>query len=95
MSLINCPECGKDVSSLAAACIHCGAPLQRAMNPVGVVTTQQTSKTYKAIQLAGALCLIVGVVSCSSGAPEKSGILFLVGICLYVGGRLGAWWNHG
>lgn len=24
MSLIPCPDCGRDVSSLAAACIHCG-----------------------------------------------------------------------
>lgn len=28
MSLIKCPECGKDVSNLAEKCIHCGYPLQ-------------------------------------------------------------------
>lgn len=27
MALINCPECGKEVSSKAMACIHCGFPL--------------------------------------------------------------------
>ena len=27
MALINCPECGKNVSSLAKCCIHCGFPL--------------------------------------------------------------------
>lgn len=27
MALINCPECGKEVSSLAKLCIHCGFPL--------------------------------------------------------------------
>ena len=27
MALIKCPECGKDVSSKAPACIHCGCPL--------------------------------------------------------------------
>ena len=26
--LIKCPECGKDVSNKANACIHCGYPLQ-------------------------------------------------------------------
>lgn len=28
MALINCPECGKEVSDKASACIHCGYPLQ-------------------------------------------------------------------
>ena len=28
MSLIKCPECGKDVSNLSEKCIHCGYPLQ-------------------------------------------------------------------
>lgn len=27
MALIKCPECGKDVSNKAPACIHCGYPL--------------------------------------------------------------------
>ena len=28
MALISCPECGKEVSDQALACIHCGYPLQ-------------------------------------------------------------------
>lgn len=27
MALINCPECGREVSDKAPACIHCGCPL--------------------------------------------------------------------
>ena len=27
MALINCPECGQNVSSSASTCIHCGFPL--------------------------------------------------------------------
>lgn len=27
MALIKCPECGKEISDKAAACIHCGCPL--------------------------------------------------------------------
>lgn len=30
MALINCPECGKEISDKAPACIHCGCPLQPA-----------------------------------------------------------------
>lgn len=29
MALINCPECSKDVSDKADACIHCGYPLKK------------------------------------------------------------------
>lgn len=27
MALINCPECGKEISDKASSCIHCGFPL--------------------------------------------------------------------
>lgn len=27
MALIRCPECGKEISDRAPACIHCGFPL--------------------------------------------------------------------
>lgn len=30
MALINCPECGKEVSDMADVCIHCGYPLNEA-----------------------------------------------------------------
>ena len=30
MALIKCPECGKEISSLAVACPNCGAPIQSA-----------------------------------------------------------------
>lgn len=29
MALIKCPECGKEVSDKAPACIHCGCPLEQ------------------------------------------------------------------
>lgn len=29
MALINCPECGKEVSDRASACIHCGCPIAK------------------------------------------------------------------
>ena len=33
MALIHCPECGREVSDQAAACIHCGYPLRAASLP--------------------------------------------------------------
>ncbi len=29
MAMINCPECGKEISDKAATCPHCGTPVQR------------------------------------------------------------------
>jgi uncharacterized membrane protein YvbJ len=29
VALVDCPECGKQVSTLAAACPHCGFPVSR------------------------------------------------------------------
>lgn len=34
MAIIMCPECGKNVSDKAAACIHCGYPLQKIQGKV-------------------------------------------------------------
>lgn len=39
MALINCPECGKEISDRAECCIHCGYPLSD--------TARGESKFYK------------------------------------------------
>lgn len=36
MALIKCPECGKEVSSNAVACPHCGNPVPKKMCPVRI-----------------------------------------------------------
>lgn len=35
MALIKCPECGREVSDKAKACIHCGFPLDGIEIPQG------------------------------------------------------------
>lgn len=32
MALINCPECGKEISDKSKQCIHCGYPLEELEN---------------------------------------------------------------
>jgi DNA-directed RNA polymerase subunit RPC12/RpoP len=56
MALMKCSECGKDVSSKAAACPHCGAPVAVAPN----VTPQVESK--KDVGIAILLALLLGPV---------------------------------
>lgn len=36
MALVKCPECGKEVSSNAAACPNCGSPIPKRMVPVTI-----------------------------------------------------------
>ena len=36
MALIKCAECGKEISSNATACPHCGSPVPKKMVPVTV-----------------------------------------------------------
>lgn len=43
MALIKCPECGKEVSSLAKACIHCGYPLDEMPE---IKQTEATEKEF-------------------------------------------------
>ena len=47
MALIKCPECGKEVSDRAQACIHCGYPLQ-----VESTEKKQTSTPLKKVVIA-------------------------------------------
>lgn len=39
MALIHCPECGKEISDLAPACIHCGCPLDSPAAPTQTICT--------------------------------------------------------
>ena len=39
MALIKCPECGKDVSDKAVACIHCGYPIEETLEQKSSVNT--------------------------------------------------------
>ena len=29
MAMVKCPECGNEISDKAAACVHCGCPIEK------------------------------------------------------------------
>ena len=67
-----------------------------------VQTVELTGKRWKGIQLAGAVLLVIGAVTCgiggaggSSGATNAATWMFTVGFVLFVVGRVGGWWKHG
>lgn len=52
MALIKCPECGKEISDKAPACIHCGYPLSllNSENTKSITTKMQSNTGEKANQ---------------------------------------------
>lgn len=106
MALIACDECGKQISSNAAACPGCGNPIATAtagpeavvVQDAPIITTQETGKGHKVVQLIGGAIVILGVVSCVAAAqpnPLASTLISAVGAVIYLAGRFSAWWSHG
>lgn len=95
MALIACTECGTQISDKAAACVKCGAPVKPLTVKPPMVTTQQTSKRYKAAQAVGVLAMIVGAIAVPAGSPAVAGIGLFGGLVVYLAARAGAWWNNG
>lgn len=59
MALVNCRECGKQISDQAAACPHCGAPLtnrpQPTATPVIIIAPKSRSAAVLFAMLLGGL----------------------------------------
>ena len=52
MALINCPECGKEISDKAKNCIHCGYPLDSVKSEnIPVVTENSNKDSDKAVHI--------------------------------------------
>ena len=99
MGLVRCPDCGKEISDAAPTCIHCGRPQGSAAR---VTTVELTSKRFKSQQLCGGILVAAGMAVGMVGSgihPVVAGLgslIFLaVGVFVWIGGRFGAWWNHG
>ncbi len=75
MSLINCPECGNNVSDIANVCPHCGYPIANATKSNGETNTNKnisfnwlkkiltSSKCWLAIYLCYVLVLLIACYS--------------------------------
>jgi hypothetical protein len=70
MALIKCPDCGKNVSSNAEACIGCGAPLKRQKTRTDnvKVTSKRAAGSYEAI---GTLLILGGMVTAMATGPDN------------------------
>ena len=91
--LTSCAECGNQVSTLAATCPKCGAPVN--LKPT---TIERTSKSIKAQQLLAFLLLAVGIVVAfigSAGAAAVGALIFIIGAVWLIVVAVMAWWKNG
>jgi uncharacterized membrane protein YiaA len=104
MSLIKCPECSTEVSSLATACPKCAAPIAQkaSAQAVGqqVTTTELTAKRLKKHMLyaTGLLCVgVVTIIGAETGSSASAiGVLLCVaGFGWFLATRVRSWWHHG
>lgn len=79
MALINCPECGKEISDKAASCPGCGFPTKN-ISPK-LQTASKTNSWYKTRFSFGVTSLIIGilffimVITSAGGIRENSRIM--------------------
>ena len=105
MALINCPECKREISSLATSCPHCGIPMSNVQDTKttgeSITTIQETSKRlkkqiiYSVIVIVISIPLFILAVSNDSGSLGLiSGLLFFVGAIWYIAIKTMVWWHH-
>lgn len=110
MALIKCAECNNQVSSTAATCPHCGAPVasktEHAATGSTVTTVQETGKRLKVHIMLSLAIFFIGIISAAvsfsaaqnnAGEIEASpypGLMIFVGAIWYVITRFRIWWHH-
>ena len=73
MALIQCPECGKEVSDQSEKCLNCGFPIKKAEKPAESANRKSKTDRSKAVILLNAglgffaLLFFIGVVSSKGG----------------------------
>lgn len=66
-NLINCPECGKEISSKAKKCVHCGYPLKKGKDAF----VKKIGATV-AVIVVGVICTIVIIISNQLNETEQA-----------------------
>lgn len=62
MALINCPECGKEVSDMATACPNCGMPINKNNASNEVQKVEVTNQDYSSGKKTGLIIVVIGVI---------------------------------
>ena len=97
MGLVNCIECGKQISESATSCPHCGFSYITTFNEGPATTIQKTYKKWKAVKLVSWLVIVSGILMLGGGEllmPIGASLIFF-GFLGIIIAKLGAWWTTG
>ncbi len=88
MALINCAECGKEISDKADTCPRCESPVNKISKTQKMETTIRSIGKYEA---TGFLLILIGngTYLTGNGGIVWVGILMvIIGIAVFLGGRM-------
>jgi hypothetical protein len=94
MALIDCPECGREVSSSAAVCPVCAYPVSTGTPPVPPTALREPPKyTWwkTAIPLLGRV--VLGVMLAAIGGDEEGSVAAVIGGTVIAGSAIPAWYR--
>lgn len=103
MALINCPECDKQISDKASACINCGHPIvkttsQHGLNIGDEQPIELTAKRLKLISFLSFGIFVLGIIIVAASTSESSSgfgvLLIILGCISYIINRIRIWWHH-
>ncbi len=84
MALIKCPECGKEISDKAAACIHCGCPMQPTVYraeqspPPASVTVETVTQGKSKRIIATILVAIAFVMTFHANHFQNQDVIYMI-----------------
>jgi hypothetical protein len=91
MALLRCPDCGRDVSDQAPACPGCGRPGYRPpqpFQPLPMTREDARASTARMHVAVGSVLVLIGFVAFFTGWPIAGAIAGVIGLMIFVGGRL-------
>lgn len=106
MSLIQCPECDREISDQAISCPQCGYSLreeniQVSTAPGKPIELEFTSKKWKRVILVSWLVIILGFIfgNLIGGQNSPNGFalglsLSMLGVIGLIIGKIGAWYSN-
>ena len=97
MSLMKCPDCHREVSDQAPACLGCGRPMVPLEGAV-----DRTVRDGKRLQAVGTLEVLLALPAFAFVTdPQRAtfawvwlGGLLALGFGTLIYARVGAWWRH-
>jgi len=105
MALINCPECKREISSMAISCPHCGIPMSSVQDTKttgeSITTIQETSKRLKKQIIYSIIAILISIplfIVAVSDNNRSLGLisilLFFIGAIWYIVVKTMVWWHH-